>query len=80
MFYGFRVSHQYKEETKFNQFINMKSEIIKVDEVQKLPKEEVVLVEKLDFSELIDVKGGGNPPVNPSKGNAGGTLSHCSCD
>lgn len=56
----------------------MKKEIIKLDEVQKLPKEEVVIVEKLDFSELIDVKGGGNPPVKPPTGSSIGLICWCS--
>lgn len=56
----------------------MKKEIVKLDEVQKLPKEEITFVEKLDFSELIDIKAGGDGPVQPSKGSSGGVICWCS--
>lgn len=57
----------------------MKNSIQKVEDakLQSLPQNGEFLVEKLDFSELVTVKGGGElPPVDPPKGSVG---HNCSC-
>lgn len=59
----------------------MKKDLVKVDDVrivQSLPLENEFLIEKLDFSELTDVRGGDKPPVDPPKGNSG-NAAICWC-
>lgn len=56
----------------------MIKQIEKVEDakLQSLPQNGEFLVEKLDFSELAIVKGGGNPPIRPPRGSGG---NNCSC-
>lgn len=59
----------------------MKKDLVKagnVQVVQSLPVHNEFVMEKLDFSELANVKGGDKPPVDPPKGNSG-NAAICWC-
>lgn len=59
----------------------MKQELIKAEDakLQSLPQDVKFTAEKLDFSELSSIKGGGDKDKDNPSGNSGQSFFGCSC-